>query len=1336
MPQDNDCSVMMEDIRRDQFGISLLDELHTGLRPQDGGEKSMPTLLLYDEQGLKLFEEITYLDEYYLTNAEIELLQRHATEIATLIPKDCDILELGSGNLRKVKILLDALEVAKKRVNYYALDLSKPELKRTLSVVPKHYQYVRCHGLLGTYDDALEWLQRPDKQRRPKWILTLGSSIGNFGRQEAAAFLHGFANTLGSNDRILVGLDACQDENKVYPAYNDRHGKTHEFIMNGLVHANRLLDKDVFKLEDWKVIGEYNEPAGRHQAFYAPIKDLVIDGVYIEAGERIRVEESHKYSSIQSSELWQAIGLVQQASFGNNFNDYRQGPTSPKFYQTIFERGIDPDVDDPEHCHAHSEIPDTWPPVTEIVHYQARVRSRVGDLFSNGDEALPGDVGRALWLGFEHEGEDMPDLFIGRRSDWIVPPPGRVPSFETLAQEAEQTTVSNQWIKIPATAIFVGIDSPDNEHGLAHHFGWDNEKPMRRVHVPAFEAKARPLTNEDFARYLCETNRATLPASWTRTSSGKGDIKNANVRIGSSDTPGPNGPAKPLVEAFLDGKFVRTVYGPVPLQYALAWPVFASYDELAGCAKWMDGRIPTAEEVRSIYSHVDLAKKREAEKVQARKISAVNGHLSNDGVEESPPSAPAVNGSSSVRTCPTPKDLFVDLEGCNVGFSSFCPKPVTHLGNKLCGQGDLGGVWEWTSSTLEEYEGFEAMPSYPGYTADFFDGKHNVVLGGSWATHPRIAGRKSFIALQVGKEQRLGWGTPIHSGSSSTNHGTDHKCGICKTVLSSPRAKKTCFGVHEEVCPKYHFTLFYVGNSNKCDACRKSTELHDKRHREIASLILKIESLAENEKAILSPVPNERRKPRKSGVLELEYFRESQALERIGEEDEWADTSTLNDDDLDLKRPGLLGENFIPGRTTKAERKQARHSSLLKVVKPALMDRIHAALHPQSDPLEGKSNKSGDSNNSALAHKIIEDNISFNNNCFKPGSMRQSVHAKKLLKSNCISKTPSKVAQDEIGITAILEELGIAPSPVRASKEHATLLRQLRSVIRDDIDKVGNENRDTMMRMAGYWRYVNRKTYNFMARNNQIWDWVTGQRLEEIEEEEESELNTEDDHEVESLLWDDASTVGTPRSGAGTPQKEVEDYTSDFQFDSTDARRVIEKNEEQGTKLNSPSQWQQNSGKPQTPAPEACQFTARAVEYGSKVPRLQGIQATPTSPFIPSGKDLRHYEIPATIATHKHAERLPSKPPILIQSTSQSSSNNYETFSAPHCDPNNHYDSLENLKGSPNQRLGRANSVKVLKVALPRDSPSKEATGPWITVKRKKSDQGKTTYAGALKKHT
>ena len=91
-----------------------------------------------------------------------------------------------------------------------------------------------------------------------------------------------------------------------------------------------------------------------------------------------------------------------------------------------------------------------------------------------------------------------------------------------------------------------------------------------------------------------------------------------------------------------------------------------------------------------------------------------------------------------------PHSLFIDLEGVNVGFRHWHPVSVSAKGSSLAGQGELGGVWEWTSSVLEKYEGFEVMELYPGYTADFFDGKHNIVLGASWATHPRLAGRKTL----------------------------------------------------------------------------------------------------------------------------------------------------------------------------------------------------------------------------------------------------------------------------------------------------------------------------------------------------------------------------------------------------------------------------------------------------------------------------------------------------------------------------------------------------------------------------------------------------------------
>ena len=55
----------------------------------------------------------------------------------------------------------------------------------------------------------------------------------------------------------------------------------------------------------------------------------------------------------------------------------------------------------------------------------------------------------------------------------------------------------------------------------------------------------------------------------------------------------------------------------------------------------------------------------------------------------------------------------------------------------------MGNGWEWTASALAPFPGFEPMPRYPGYSADFFDGRHFVMLGASWATDVRLV-RRSF----------------------------------------------------------------------------------------------------------------------------------------------------------------------------------------------------------------------------------------------------------------------------------------------------------------------------------------------------------------------------------------------------------------------------------------------------------------------------------------------------------------------------------------------------------------------------------------------------------------
>lgn len=103
MALSNDHSrVNILDIRARRPEISILDSISKGLNPGKAQEKRMPTLLLYDEQGLKLFEDITYLAEYYLTNAEIVALTIHADNIARWIEPGSRLIELGSGLAGKI----------------------------------------------------------------------------------------------------------------------------------------------------------------------------------------------------------------------------------------------------------------------------------------------------------------------------------------------------------------------------------------------------------------------------------------------------------------------------------------------------------------------------------------------------------------------------------------------------------------------------------------------------------------------------------------------------------------------------------------------------------------------------------------------------------------------------------------------------------------------------------------------------------------------------------------------------------------------------------------------------------------------------------------------------------------------------------------------------------------------------------------------------------------------------------------------------------------------------------------------------------------------------------
>ena len=151
-----------------------------------------------------------------------------------------------------------------------------------------------------------------------------------------------------------------------------------------------------------------------------------------------------------------------------------QAPTDPASYYSIFERGIDPDVDNPEHCHSHSEIPDEWPPVEEIAAYQERVRSRVKSLYKDGHKNIPRDIARAIWVGFEHEVMHLETLlYMMLQSNKTLAPPHTVrPNFAKLAQQAFEARVTNEWFNVPEQTITLGMDDLEDSTDPDGHFGW------------------------------------------------------------------------------------------------------------------------------------------------------------------------------------------------------------------------------------------------------------------------------------------------------------------------------------------------------------------------------------------------------------------------------------------------------------------------------------------------------------------------------------------------------------------------------------------------------------------------------------------------------------------------------------------------------------------------------------------------------------------------------------------------------------------------------------------------------------------------------------------------
>ncbi|KAI9490730.1 hypothetical protein BDB00DRAFT_875060 [Zychaea mexicana] len=806
-------------------GDDLVDTILESL-DKPAGSKSIPTFVLYDTRGLQLFDEITHLDDYYLTNAEMGILKERADQLAARLHDGSVIIELGAGSLRKTSLILEAIERQKLKVTYYALDLDQHELERSLGSLGD-FTYVRLMGLLGTYDQGIPWLSQQFASADPpihKMILWLGSSIGNQNRRESAMFLHRLQQMcLQPGDFLLVGLDKRKDPAKIKTAYDDSLGTTREFIMNGLDHINVILSQTLFDRSKFDYDSRYQSDLGRHVAHYRARENIVLTyqrragdqlRIPVEKDELIHVEYSYKYSDEEITHMLSAAQLDKAEDWSNKETPYvlvlaecrafkfdcdRSGARET-LYPTRTAKRTEQDANcvscmadyTTEYFHADKEGSSAslahivgsahWPEYVPSLHeWQQLWRS--WDTVTNtmmDQQTMLFERPIALRHPFIFYLGHIPvflDMLLTRSNvdgASYTEPTNFLKIFERgIDPDMEDPTRCNPHSKVPTR----DEDWPSSQSILLYQqkvrnrlqsllLEWEAEdysaskrqqrRRAARVVWMCFEHEAMHL--ETLLYMLIQSPNILPPASvatvpWKMAAKSELyasarksqprcldaapliSVPEADVTIGhdddedadfnASDEPVEFGwdnehpkrqahvdafsiQSRPVTNgeylAFLkeissddwpvswvrmdDGGIgVRTSFGTCSFDDSINWPVQVNYYQGSKYAEHRRMRLPT-----------------EAEMLRFRECMS----------------------NSSNKKIP------------NIGFQQWHPTDVSNDQVHT-----LGDVWEWTATTLDRYPGFKPSKLYPGFSADFFDGKHHVVLGGSWATHPRIAERWS-----------------------------------------------------------------------------------------------------------------------------------------------------------------------------------------------------------------------------------------------------------------------------------------------------------------------------------------------------------------------------------------------------------------------------------------------------------------------------------------------------------------------------------------------------------------------------------------------------------------
>jgi ergothioneine biosynthesis protein EgtB len=340
-------------------------------------------------------------------------------------------------------------------------------------------------------------------------------------------------------------------------------------------------------------------------------------------------------------------------------------------FDRLFSFGIDP-----VGSALPSDQPADWPSL-EVVHdYVRRIRVALDEKLADGILEWQGPVRDGFPLG------TLLNVAVEHRLMHVetlaymlhqLPPDRKIRQADRPSPFS--SSASLRMIEIPNGAAALGLERS------GEIFGWDNEYELHTTQVPTFEIDQFMVTNRQYLDFVAAGGYETR-GFWTDDDWNWKKVQSVSHPV--------------FWKKAGEQWRYRTMFEEIPLPSD--WPVYVSYAEAAAYARWAGKGLPTeAEWQRAAYG-------------------------TDDGSERRYP----WGGEAP------------DLNLGNFDFNRWNPTPVNSFprGESAFGvSGMLGNGWEWTSSVFASFPGFEAFPFYPGYSANFFDGQHFVMKGGS----PRTA---------------------------------------------------------------------------------------------------------------------------------------------------------------------------------------------------------------------------------------------------------------------------------------------------------------------------------------------------------------------------------------------------------------------------------------------------------------------------------------------------------------------------------------------------------------------------------------------------------------------